>query len=197
MEDLTGKMSSKLSQDSILGKSVQIDRICGLPLCKCHNSTVLFLWLLKLEEHSFFLKISRYFLFLVQHGHGLWSWPTIKTNKQTPKPNHPFLVGYFMECLTTNRKDRNVWITPKILSTSKNKTWIWMTLCWASKIREKKKEEQFLSRIYAVSSLKLYFLHSTEVNKTVFSDSAELRFNPPFLLEAAVNALQVLRGCKF
>lgn len=53
MEDLTGKMSSKLLRGSILGKSVQIQSVYGLPLSKCHNSTILFLWLTKFEKHFF------------------------------------------------------------------------------------------------------------------------------------------------
>lgn len=53
MEDLTGKTSSKLLRGSILGKPVQIDSVYGLPLSKCHNSTTLFLWLIKFEEHFF------------------------------------------------------------------------------------------------------------------------------------------------
>lgn len=53
MEDLTGKMSSKLLRGSILGKPVQTNSVYGPPLTKCHNSTILFFWLIKLEEHFF------------------------------------------------------------------------------------------------------------------------------------------------
>lgn len=88
MEDLTGKTSSKLLRGSILGKPVQI----GLPLSKCHNSTILFLWLIKFDEH-FFPNNLQVFSVLVSAMDMIYGLDQFVLTYNLKK-NHSFLVRY-------------------------------------------------------------------------------------------------------